>query len=77
MKTKPKQFVVERSALYVCDDGAILCGAHLGWTAETTGRDISGQRVVKMGDSFVREFTEIVKSAPRCERCGLEHTFAK
>ena len=33
------------NSLYLSDNGCILCGAHLGFSARTTGRDISGLRV--------------------------------
>ncbi len=34
--------------LYLCDNGACYCGAHLGASASMTGRDISGQRVSRV-----------------------------
>lgn len=42
---KPK---LSPSALYIGDNGRCFCGAHAGCSAKFTGRDISGQRVVRV-----------------------------
>lgn len=42
--TGPKK-VLHDERLYVCDNGAIYCGAHCGMTAQYTGRDRSGRKV--------------------------------
>ena len=53
-------------ALYLTDNGALLCRDHLGETARTTGRDISGQKIHRLTaaerDYLVRE----------CGRCACE-----
>lgn len=70
--TKTKRgFVVDRNALYLCDNGAVNCGAHLGFTASVTGRDLSGSPVDKL-DASDDAFT--FKSYGRhlkCQVCGL------
>jgi hypothetical protein len=40
--------VVSDSSLYLGDNGMCLCGAHLGYSARSTGRDLSGQRVMQV-----------------------------
>lgn len=55
--------------IYLTDNGAALCGAHLGSTAKRTGRDISGMTVEPVTP-------ELAANAQRrgwdvsCERCG-------
>jgi hypothetical protein len=34
---------INTDTIYMTDNGAALCGAHLGVSAKTTGRDLSGQ----------------------------------
>ena len=64
-------FTLDPTALYLGDNGMCLCGAHLGYTAATTGRDLSGQRILKVTpDMIARE--GMVLSDFTCERftCG-------
>jgi hypothetical protein len=44
---------ISDQAIYLADNGAAYCGAHLGVTARMTGRDLSGQAIqrVNAGDS--------------------------
>jgi len=39
---------INESSLYLGDNGMCLCGAHLGSTARRTGRDISGQPIMRV-----------------------------
>jgi len=53
-----------RTALYLTDNGALLCRDHLGATARYTGRDISGQRIHRLTDA---ERDYMVRECGRCE----------
>jgi hypothetical protein len=46
--TNPTRKVPADSTLYFTDNGAILCGRHLGTSAAYTGRDISGQPIERV-----------------------------
>lgn len=63
-------FRADPDAIYFTDNGALLCGRHLGATAEASGRDISGQKIQKVTpiDAVVakREHGMDLK----CETCG-------
>jgi hypothetical protein len=39
---------VSDNALYLTDNGRIVCGAHCGTSAAYTGRDISGQKIERV-----------------------------
>jgi len=57
-----KTFLID-DELYLGDNGRCFCGKHAGYSAKTTGRDISGQKVLRID----------VKTAAaeniRCETC--------
>lgn len=53
------------TALYLCDNGACYCGAHLGTSARRTGRDLSGQRIHRVTPA------EAVEVAAECAREGI------
>ena len=57
------------SALYFTDNGAMLCGAHLGSSARYTGCDISGQPIerVTLDDA---QYLASLNVPARCEHCG-------
>lgn len=57
------------STIYLTDNGAALCGAHLGSTARHTGRDLSGQPIEAVTPEVVRE-AESIGWAICCETCG-------
>jgi hypothetical protein len=62
-------FRAQDEALYLTDNGACLCGAHLGASAKFTGRDISGQPIELVTPAHVREALSI--GCPlSCESCG-------
>ena len=56
--------------IYLCDNGAAYCGAHLGASARFTGRDISGQPIYPVRPEDVRENDALGYPAIRCEQCG-------
>ena len=55
--------ILNPKALYVCDNGACYCGAHAGYSAKTTGRDISGQLVYEVRPAEAKGF------GIKCEEC--------
>jgi len=63
---------VQSEALYLTDNGACYCGAHLGMTAKATGRDISGQPIHRVTPDDVREAKaigcDLTCETPRCGR---------
>jgi hypothetical protein len=67
MKTNSSKSV----ALFFCDNGRLLCSEHLGATAKATGRDISGQRIMKLNEAARAELVALGCSAS-CETCGAE-----
>lgn len=63
--------ILDTKALYIGDNGEIFCGDHAGMNAKTTGLDISGQPVQRVGDSEKSQFASL-GITPRCECCGVE-----
>lgn len=61
---------ISDDALYFCDNGRILCGAHLGNSARHTGRDISGQRIARVTAADDAAFFADVGELGGCEMCG-------
>lgn len=61
---------VSDSMVYLTDNGAALCGAHLGFTAKTTGRDVSGQAIMPLTPDAVAECERAYGYTPSCEQCG-------
>jgi len=53
-------------SVYLTDNGAAYCGAHLGMTAQITGRDISGQPIYKIKPEDVKDIGFPIA----CETCG-------
>lgn len=60
---------VTSTALYLADNGACYCGAHLGVTARTTGHDLSGQPVLRLDGPEIAAAGED-PSIFACESCG-------
>lgn len=58
-----------RPGLYLCDNGAALCHDHLGITARTTGRDISGQRIYRLSAREIEELQRQTDGRFGCETC--------
>lgn len=57
------------TALYLCDNGMVLCGRHLGASARATGRDISGQPIHRMTAMDKRQWVLEAGRPVRCEIC--------
>lgn len=61
--------MVRMDAVYLTDNGAVYCGRHLGHTAQTTGRDISGQPIMEVTPEIAKAAT--ADGFPiQCEKCG-------
>jgi 4-hydroxy-3-methylbut-2-en-1-yl diphosphate synthase IspG/GcpE len=60
------------AAVYHTDNGAVLCGEHLGATAKSSGRDLSGQPIEEVTPDLLAEARATPDGAEwiRCERCG-------
>ena len=58
-----KGFEVKPGALYLVDNDACYCGDHLGYSARTTGRDISGRKIAMVPAYAVKA------NRMRCEKC--------
>lgn len=60
MRTSP-------AVIYLGDNGRAYCGEHLGHTARTTGRDLSGQAILAITPEIAADpdAAEI-----KCEQCG-------
>lgn len=56
---------IKENALYLCDNGRCVCGKHLGHSARTTGRDVSGQRIYQIKP----QDCEVGQPPFRCETC--------
>jgi hypothetical protein len=67
----PPRAVVDDDALYLVDNGAVLCGAHLGSSARYTGRDISGQAIHRL-NVFDLCTAKSEGWTVRCEVCGKQ-----
>jgi hypothetical protein len=65
--TKERRFRVHESALYLVDNGACYCGAHLGASARHTGRDLSGQAIYRIPKHGLGDDPALHKFS--CERC--------
>lgn len=54
--------------LYITDNGRLLCEDHLGISAKTTGRDISGQEIHEVTDDD-RQWLQQRGVSCSCETC--------
>ncbi len=57
---------ISSETVYLTDNGAAYCGAHLGYTARTTGRDLSGQKILPLTPELAAEAGGDIA----CEKCG-------
>lgn len=57
------------TALYFTDNGAVLCGEHLGASARFTLRDLSGQPIARVTPADVAEAAAL-RVPLTCECCG-------
>lgn len=60
---------VNDQTVYLTDNGAAYCGAHLGYTAKMTGRDLSGQPIMAVTPEIAAE-AEADGWTVACEQCG-------
>lgn len=61
---------IHDATIYLTDNGAAYCGAHLGSSAKHTGRDISGQAILPITPEIARDTSREFGYVPSCERCG-------
>ena len=62
--------VLKPLALYFTDNGRIVCGTHAGASAKYTGRDISGQKVLRVTKAAAARWLSDVGEPIQCEDCG-------
>lgn len=60
---------VDSDTLYITDNGATLCGAHLGMTARLTGCDLSGQPILAV-TPYLAALSAGQGAPIACETCG-------
>lgn len=60
---------ISDTTIYLTDNGAALCGAHLGASARMTGRDISGHEILPITPE-VAALSMIQYGPYECEVCG-------
>jgi hypothetical protein len=63
------QPVLDDDTLYMGDNGRVTCGRHAGCSARYSGRDISGQRVDKIGPAEIAYAQREMDYTPACEVC--------
>ncbi len=61
---------ISEAMVYLTDNGAALCGKHLGSSAKHTGRDISGQEILPITPEIAAEAVSDFGYIPTCEHCG-------
>lgn len=67
--TRPSTSVVDDSKLYFADNGRVACGKHLGYSARSTGRDISGQRIARVTAADAKAWVALAGEPIQCEDC--------
>ena len=60
------------TTIFLIDNGRALCEHHLGVSASMTGRDISGQPIMRLSPDDVRDSIRDDKWHPACEVCGTK-----
>lgn len=71
MRRTTQRFYAHPTTIYFGDNGRALCGHHLGAQAQSTGRDLSGQRILAvyrediLSDANMAPYVDNV----RCETC--------
>lgn len=68
MSEQPRRYVTD-SALYLTDNGRVLCGRHCGTAAAYTGMDISGEPIEMISLCHEREWRKLTGTEIRCEEC--------
>ena len=68
---RASRFTADADAIYLTDNGASRCGSHLGVTAQFSGRDISGQRILRLcaTDAAWWQQHNDAGNLPMCETC--------
>lgn len=61
---------INGEAIYMTDNGAALCGEHLGSSARRTGCDISGQEILEVVPALAQVSLSEFGFIPSCENCG-------
>jgi hypothetical protein len=61
---------ISNEMVYLTDNGAALCGEHLGASAKRTGRDISGQAIAPVTPDVAQACQSAYGYIPACEHCG-------
>lgn len=61
--------IIQSGVIYLTDNGASYCGAHLGHAARTTGRDLSGQRIQPVTPELAQQ-ARAEGWEVTCEKCG-------
>lgn len=56
---------VNGTTVYLTDNGAALCGEHLGNSARMTGRDLSGQAIMEVTPEVARQSVAEFGYVPR------------
>jgi hypothetical protein len=67
MFAKREPMKIANGAIYLTDNDRALCGAHVGATARTTGRGLSGRLIYRVTPWDVEEGGPIA-----CEICGRQ-----
>ena len=60
--------ILKPDTLYFGDDGQLYCGRHCGFTAQLTGRDLHGTRMVEATPADAKEFAD-----EGIDHAGCEH----
>ncbi len=60
---------LSNSALYLGDNGRLTCGAHAGATAQATGHDLSGLRMLMLRADDLAYLKATIGRTPMCETC--------
>lgn len=61
---------LQDETIYLGDNGRATCGEHAGMTAQATGRDLSGQKMLPVTPEAARECERLYGYVPECEECG-------
>lgn len=69
-RTLTHPYAVSDEMVYIEEGGATYCGAHLGYTARTTGFDLHGQRIMAVTPDIARLAVQENGYLPTCEVCG-------
>jgi hypothetical protein len=63
---------IREDSVYLTDNGAAYCGAHLGVTARMTGRDLSGRTIMRVTPRVREQALAEFGFAVKCDQCGRE-----